>query len=163
MYIPQTKHIANDLWTDLEPFPTAVAASQYLWDRLEKNGFRHSGMQEHMKDLQAGRALTSERGVQFRIVHAPSMNTRTDHSKQINDLRFIAGEFEKMAPYVRENAERYVHEAVQARAAADLLEIHDATGLNLCEAPGLLAFVESMGGGSYPHLIEEFKVENNHS
>ena len=86
---------------------------------------------------------------------------RTDHSSQINDLRFIASEFDKMALYLREDAPRYVNEAVAARAAADLLEMHDATGLNLHEAPSLLAFVESMGSAEGFHLIETFFVEPN--
>lgn len=42
--------------------------------------------------------------------------------------------------------------ALDVRAAADLLELHDATSLNLHNAPGLLAFVEH-------HL--DVKVEDN--
>lgn len=47
---------------------------------------------------------------------------RTDHSTYIAKLRAM--------------------NAVDFTAAADLLELHDRTSLNLHEAPGLLAFVE---------------------
>ena len=47
---------------------------------------------------------------------------RTDHHTYINRLRTKG--------------------TVEDVAAADLLEIHDRTGLNLHQAPGLLAFVE---------------------
>jgi hypothetical protein len=48
---------------------------------------------------------------------------RTDHSTQITRMRAL--------------------KAVDYTAAADLLELHDSTSLNLYEAPGLLAFVEN--------------------
>jgi hypothetical protein len=47
---------------------------------------------------------------------------RTDHTALIADMRALS--------------------AVDFTAAADLLELHDRTSLNLHEAPGLLAFVE---------------------
>ena len=44
------------------------------------------------------------------------------------------------------------------RAAADLLEIHDATGLNLTQAPNLAAFVEAVleqGIGGYGIKVQD--------
>ena len=58
---------------------------------------------------------------------------KTDHSEQIAYLRERSGVIDK--------------------AAASLLEIHDATGLNLHEAPDLLRFVEWLIDGP---------VTNNH-
>ena len=75
---------------------------------------------------------------------------RTDHSSQIHDIREAA----KMYQSVYQATSRETHRDVQIAldAAADLLEIHDATGLNLHEAPALLAFVQHYGG---------LEVENN--
>lgn len=79
----------------------------------------------------------------------------TDHSEQITGLRWTADRLERMN---RTRQQRSVAlTIVRYRAVADLLEIHDATGLNLHQAPGLLAFVEMEGGEG----VGEFKVEDN--
>jgi len=50
------------------------------------------------------------------------MTTRTDHSLAITALRNEG--------------------SIESRAAADLLELHDTTGLNLYQAPTLREFVQ---------------------
>lgn len=60
---------------------------------------------------------------------------RTDHSETIDRLRTIAA-----LPLTPQT------DKVSYVAASDLLEIHDATGLNLHNAPGLRTFVETVAG-----------------
>ena len=86
--------------------------------------------------------------------------SRTDHSNAIKDLRSVAGIFDSLHEIDKHTGgDRYQKDALIARAAADLLEIHDDTGINLHEAPNLLAFVE----GVAPALIGPVRVENNHA
>ena len=80
------------------------------------------------------------------------MATRTDHSAVISEMREAAASWETA---YRETGSTLMEDLMlSTRAAADLLEIHDATGLSLEQAPNLLAFVEHM----MPH---DAKVEPN--
>jgi len=65
---------------------------------------------------------------------------RTDHSTAIAALR--------------EN------DIVEYTAAADLLEMHDSTSLNLHQAPGLLAFVQEYAAMATGETVW---VEDNHA
>lgn len=87
---------------------------------------------------------------------------RTDHSSVIDALRDLADDIGPVVKHleegslIRENLEKDI---VASIAIADLLEIHDATGINLHQAPGLLRFVEEGG----KHLVGEFHVDDNHA
>ena len=68
------------------------------------------------------------------------MAQRTDHTVRIEEMRAAADSYE-----ISHNATGSImtHDLyIDLRAAADLLELHDSTGLNLHNAPNLLAFVE---------------------
>jgi hypothetical protein len=82
---------------------------------------------------------------------------RTNHSIQIGELREVAEGLDRV--YAHTGQEQYRHDALSSRAAADLLEIHDATGINLFRAPNLLAFVLEVGGAR----IGKFDVVDNHA
>lgn len=82
---------------------------------------------------------------------------RTNHSTQISELREIADSLDLI--YSHTSREQYRYDALSSRAAADLLEIHDATGINLFQAPNLLAFVLEFGGAR----IGKFEVVDNHA
>lgn len=74
------------------------------------------------------------------------MATRTDHSASIANLRESVAIWETA---YNDTGSEMMHEmALAGRAAADLLELHDTTSLNLHTAPGLLAFVEHIFGES---------------
>lgn len=78
------------------------------------------------------------------------MSQRTDHSATIEVMREAATVWE--ASHL-ETGSGLIHDLVlNTRAAADLLEMHDATGINLHQAPNLLAFVEN---------VADIKVEDN--
>jgi hypothetical protein len=63
----------------------------------------------------------------------------TDHQKIIDALRERGG--------------------IEEDAAADLLELHDRTGLNLYQAPNLLTFVQEYAA---PYAEgDDFKVQEN--
>jgi hypothetical protein len=66
---------------------------------------------------------------------------RTDHSPAITAMREY-------------------HDIVEYVAAADLLELHDRTSLNLHNAPGLLAFVQEYAAMA---VGEPVWVEDNHA
>lgn len=57
-------------------------------------------------------------------------------------------------------AMREHYDIVEYTAAADLLEMHDATSLNLHQAPGLLAFVQEYAAMA---VGEPVWVEDNHA
>lgn len=86
--------------------------------------------------------------------------SRTDHSSIIAALRSLADDLEPLVKHlevgslIRDNLDK---DLLASRAIADLLEIHDATGLNLHNAPGLRAFVENAGS----YLVGEFVVQDN--
>lgn len=99
-----------------------------------------------------------------------------NHSKQIEGLRALATTFNSLVSTQRDLAQeyqedgkyrkaemaddrgdRFTEDAVLAIAVADLLEIHDCTGLNLGRAPGLKDFVERVGS----RLIGPFVVWDN--
>jgi predicted nucleotidyltransferase len=65
---------------------------------------------------------------------------RTDHQDVINALR--------------------TQGSTEMLAAADLLEIHDATGLNLHQAPNLLQFVREYAAMA---VGEDTEIEDNHA
>lgn len=83
------------------------------------------------------------------------MSKRTDHSNEILEFRTIAKRLEEM--YAITGKQQFQQDAVSCTAAADLLEMHDATGINLHQAPGLLDFVREMGS----YMIGDITVEDN--
>lgn len=90
----------------------------------------------------------------------------TDHSAIIDDLRMRAvAPRELAAKYSRvgmpEQVSALDRQAAALEAAADLLEIHDATGINLHAAPRLRRFVEDWVAWAIPNTTT-FQVQNNH-
>lgn len=90
--------------------------------------------------------------------------TRTDHSNTIRDLRKIADDLDPIVESLKSDEAAHLQhdlkqDTVVARAAADLLEMHDRTSLNLYEAPNLLALVQSTSGT----IIPPFRVEPKHA
>lgn len=72
------------------------------------------------------------------------MSTRTDHSGKIRHMRDQADAWERS--HVATGSAMLRDLVLLERAAADLLELHDSTGLNLHNAPNLLALVEHVMG-----------------
>lgn len=68
------------------------------------------------------------------------MSQRTDHTHRISEMRESARLFQQTYETIGSTTAHDL--ALSLKAAADLLEMHDATGINLHNAPGLLAFVE---------------------
>lgn len=147
MYAAQVKYPKNHEWlTVASSGDHKKAVRDASLERLMLDaGFRYSEMHGHREDLVAGHVLTADNGTAFRLVEiaeeAPASD-RTDHSAAITEMRDAADAFEKLHKMFEHVP--HMDTAVSLRAAADLLEIHDATGLNLHQAPNLLAFVQRM-------------------
>lgn len=138
---------------------TVTMGNQYERMMLEA-GFRYSELHAHRDDLVAGHVLTAEDGTQFRVLEAQddAPADRTDHSREVANLRDISSELDRL--YHKTWREQYKTDAITCRAAADLLEIHDATGMNLHTAPNLLSFVMR----TYKEMAGTvLQVENNNA
>lgn len=82
---------------------------------------------------------------------------RTNHSTAISQLRDVADTFDRL--YTVVGRPQYKADSVSCRAAADLLEMHDATGINLYNAPNLLIFVDEVCS----QMIGRVPIQDNHA
>lgn len=55
-------------WMTLARDRSEYLAAEQLWESLQRNGFRTSEIPDHIQDLAKGHVLSTERGVEFRVL-----------------------------------------------------------------------------------------------